>query len=75
MAFILWHFRCVLLFKLDVAKLIIFRYHKMRSSCLKDSELLQQFKAIAQMNEDDKQVVKKLIDAFITKGKLKQLAL
>jgi len=47
----------------------------MRSSCLKDSELLQQFKAIAQMNEDDKQVVKKLIDAFITKGKLKQLAL
>ena len=42
---------------------------------LKDSELLQQFKAIEQMSEDDKQVVKKLIDAFITKGRLKQLAL
>jgi len=25
------------------------------------------------MNDDDKNVVKKLIDAFITKGKLKQL--
>jgi hypothetical protein len=42
---------------------------------LKDSEPLQQSKAIEQMNEDDKQVVKKLIDAFITKGRLKQLVM
>lgn len=42
---------------------------------LKDSELLQQFKAFEQMTDDDKQVVKKLIDAFIIKGRLKPLAL
>jgi transcriptional regulator with XRE-family HTH domain len=44
-------------------------------SALKDSELLQQFKAVEQMNEEDRSVVKRLIDAFITKGKLKHLAL
>lgn len=44
-------------------------------SALKDSELLQQFKAVEQMNDDDRTVIKKLIDAFITKGKIKQLAL
>ncbi len=44
-------------------------------SALKDTELLQQFKAVEQMNEDDRTVIKKLIDAFITKGKIKQLAL
>ena len=42
---------------------------------LKDSELLQQFKEVEKMNEDDRSTVKKLIDAFITKNKLKQLAL
>jgi transcriptional regulator with XRE-family HTH domain len=42
-------------------------------STLKDAELLQQFKAVEQMNDDDRTVIKKLIDAFITKGKLKQL--
>lgn len=44
-------------------------------AALKDSELLQQFKAVEGMSEDDRTVVKKLIDAFITKAKLKQLAL
>jgi len=33
------------------------------------------FKAIEKMNDGDKNVVKTLIDAFITKGKIKQLAL
>jgi transcriptional regulator with XRE-family HTH domain len=42
---------------------------------LKDTDLLQQFKAVDLMPDEDKQVIKKLIDAFITKGKLKQLAL
>jgi transcriptional regulator with XRE-family HTH domain len=36
-------------------------------STLKDAELLQQFKAVEQMNEEDRAVIKKLIDAFITK--------
>ncbi len=40
-----------------------------------DKELLNQFKAIEKMNDKDKGVVKILIDAFITKGKLKQLVL
>ncbi len=44
-------------------------------SALKDTELLQQFKAVEQMNEADRTVIKKLIDAFITKGKIKQLTL
>lgn len=42
---------------------------------LKDTDLLQQFKAVDLMPDEDKQVIKKLIDAFIAKGKLIQLAL
>ena len=41
---------------------------------LKDSKLLQYFKAIEQMNEEDKMVVTKLIDAFITKKQIQKLA-
>ena len=40
---------------------------------LKDAELLQQFKAVELFSDDDKTVVKKLIDAFITKKHLQQL--
>ena len=42
---------------------------------LSDKELLSQFKAVEQMNDEDKSTVKKVIDALITKSKLKQLAL
>lgn len=41
---------------------------------IKDSKLLQHFKAIENMNEEDKNVVLQLIDAFITKRKIQQLA-
>jgi hypothetical protein len=34
------------------------------ASTLKDAELLQQFRAVEQIDEDDKTTVKKLIDAF-----------
>ena len=44
-------------------------------SSLNDAELLQQFKAVDSMGNEDKMRIKKLIDAFITKGKIKQLAL
>lgn len=44
-------------------------------SLLTDKELMNQFKAIEKMLERDKDVVKTLIEAFITKGKLKQLVL
>jgi transcriptional regulator with XRE-family HTH domain len=45
------------------------------ASALKDDELLRQFRAVELMDEDDKSTVKKLIDAFITKKKIQQLAL
>ena len=40
---------------------------------LSDPELIDQFKAIEEMDEDDKYVVKKLIDAFIAKKKIQKL--
>lgn len=43
-------------------------------STLKDAELLQQFKAVEQMNDDDRSVIKKVIGAFITQSKLRQIA-
>ena len=42
-------------------------------AALNDAELLQQFKEVDKMNSKDKNIIKELIDAFITKGKLKQL--
>lgn len=44
-------------------------------STLTDKELLNQFKTIEKLSEKDKCVVKVFLDAFITKGKLKQLVL
>jgi len=41
---------------------------------LKGFELLQQFKAVEQFADDDKNVVKKLIDAFIVKIQVQQMA-
>ena len=41
---------------------------------LSDPELINQFKAIEDMDEDDRNVVKKLIDAFITKKQIQKLA-
>ncbi len=44
------------------------------SAQLSDRELLKQFKAIEQMEESDKHLVKTFIDAFITKRRVQQLA-
>jgi hypothetical protein len=44
------------------------------NNSLTDKELLNQFKIIEKLPEQDKNVVKIFLDAFITKGKLKQLA-
>ena len=41
---------------------------------LKDSELLQQFKALEQLDEKDKNVIKDIIDAFVKRSKLNQIA-
>ena len=40
---------------------------------LKDAELINQFKAVEQMNDKDKNIIKALIDAFITKKQLQKL--
>ncbi len=42
---------------------------------LTDKDLLNQFKVVEQMNDEDKNIVKKVIDALITKSQIKQLAL
>lgn len=47
----------------------------MANNALTDKELLNQFKIIEKLPENDRNVVKVFLDAFITKGKLKQLAL
>jgi len=39
-----------------------------------DKELLKQFREVEKMEEKDKSIVKELIDAFITKKKIQQLA-
>jgi transcriptional regulator with XRE-family HTH domain len=44
-------------------------------SSLTDKELLNQFKVIEKMTSEKKAVVKIFLDAFITKDKIKQLAL
>jgi transcriptional regulator with XRE-family HTH domain len=41
---------------------------------LTDADLINQFKAIEGMDEEDKAVIKKLIDAFITKKQIQKLA-
>lgn len=48
---------------------------ELATNSLTDKELLNQFKAIENMKEEDKSVIKTLIDAFITKKKIQQLAL
>jgi transcriptional regulator with XRE-family HTH domain len=42
---------------------------------LNDNELLKQFKEVDKMSPEDQDIIKKLIDAFITKAKIKQLIL
>ena len=44
------------------------------NAAIRDKELINQFKAIEAMEEDDRNVVKKLIDAFITKKQIQKLA-
>jgi transcriptional regulator with XRE-family HTH domain len=39
---------------------------------LSDTDLINQFKAVEQLNEDDKMVVKKLIDAFLLKANIQK---
>jgi len=48
---------------------------ELAENTLSDKVLLNQFKVIEKLPEKDRDVVKVFLDAFITKGKLKQLAI
>ena len=41
---------------------------------LEDRELLQQFQEVERLGDEDKRVIKVLLDAFLTKRKLRALA-
>ncbi len=41
---------------------------------LSDEELLKQFKEVEQLDQEDQNLIKTFIDAFLTKRKLQQLA-
>ena len=43
-------------------------------AALEDTELLQQFKEVEKMNSEDKKTIKSVIDAFIKRSKLNQIA-
>ncbi|VXD14804.1 hypothetical protein [Marinoscillum sp. 108] len=44
------------------------------SAQLTDKELLKQFKAVEQLDAEDKHLVKTFIDAFLTKRQVQKLA-
>jgi hypothetical protein len=46
----------------------------MASSQLTDKELLNQFKAVEQLSQEDKNIIKIFIDAFLTKRQVQKLA-
>ena len=41
---------------------------------IKDNELLSQFKEVEKLNSTDKNIIKNVIDAFIKRSKLSQIA-
>jgi len=43
-------------------------------AALKDAELLQQFKAVEQLDEKDRTTIKDIIDAFIKRSKIHKIA-
>ncbi len=43
------------------------------SKSIKDIELLEYFQAVDHFKEEDKQAIKKVLDAFVTKNKLEEL--
>lgn len=47
---------------------------EMISAQLTDKELLKQFKAVEQLNAEDKHLIKTFIDAFLTKRQVQKLA-
>ncbi len=48
--------------------------HEAAKARFEDRELLKQFQEVEQLSDEDKNVVKKLLDAFLTKKQLQALA-
>jgi hypothetical protein len=48
--------------------------HEAAKARFEDRELLKQFQEVEQLPDEDKNVVKKLLDAFLTKKQLQALA-
>ena len=46
----------------------------MASSLLKDKELLNLFKSVEQLSDEDKNMIKTFLDALVTKRKIQSLA-
>ena len=47
--------------------------HNKAEKIIDDDLLLKQFKAVEQMNKDDKNIISKLIEAFITKKQIQKI--
>ena len=47
---------------------------QMASSLLKDKELLNLFKSVEQLSDEDKNMIKTFLDALVTKRKIQSLA-
>ena len=47
---------------------------KVISAQLADKELLNQFKAVEKLSQEDKHLIKTFIDAFLTKRQIQKLA-
>lgn len=60
-------------FKVSIDYLVNGSLEEKAESSLSDIELLQQFKEVEKMSEHDKNTIKELIDAFITKRKIQSI--
>ena len=65
--------RLAALFGVSVDYLVNGSLEQKATNYLDDNELLQQFKAVEKMNNEDKNIIKALINAFIIKHKMEKL--
>tara|TARA_X000000950_G_C13622516_1_gene539982 strand:- start:175 stop:522 length:348 start_codon:yes stop_codon:yes gene_type:complete len=66
--------RLATVFGVSIDYLVYGTLDEKADSVINDLKLLQYFKSVESMNDEDKAVVLKLIDAFITKKQVQKLA-
>jgi hypothetical protein len=59
---------------LDMTEMLEGSTNEAAKARFEDRELLQQFQEVERLPEEDKMVIKKLLDAFLTKKQLQALA-